>query len=719
MRSGTYNLGFLALADSTTTRSFLVWWRDRIFDRCVSRVEQGLFVDQKWVDLVPGMFDGVAILTDPGYNVAYWNLHSRRVQVSDMVEVNGRPLVFFHFSGIDPGQLDGVSRHQDRFRLSEIGDAAVLYRQYAKLLAEHGHPDSSPWAYAFAGFDDGTPIPDVARDLYRSLGPGRSRFGNPFAVTDGFKAWLNEPYGVSTTRLTRLAHHIWATQSHLQTAFPDPGGEHLQGLIEWLEDYGEAEFGLIEEFMAPLRAADDGPSSLPMHRNLRRRLWRFWISTPMRRVKGAIKWLLGDERTASLKRLIRGHTSAPVALDSVRGELRQLTTELPSGVNVLGYLSTESGVGESARRLVQALEAAGVPLALTDLDLGVRSRRSDHSLDRIDEGRDFAINLLVVNADQVEVMAQHLGPSRFSGHVNVGFWAWEMDVFPDQWISAFRYFDELWTHSRFCVDVFSSVSPIPVRRVPMCVQVPDPLEVRRDEFDLPDDRFVVLTVFDFLSYFERKNPLALVEAFRRGIGDCDDAVLVLKTANTDFAPDRFEELRRATRNLNVHLIEDTLDRDAVWRLMACCDVYGSLHRAEGFGLTLLEAMALGKPVLATDYSGNTDFMNPSNSLPVGYQMVPIGRQHGPYRREWLWAEPDVDHAAEQLRRLYENPELRQRIGESARDHVTARLSPGAVAGVVRERVSSLLRLQPTWGSRSLARPEGISGPHRHRPSRAG
>jgi glycosyltransferase involved in cell wall biosynthesis len=705
MRSGSYNLGFLALARSDTTETFLRWWQERIFDRCIARVEQGLFVDQKWIDLVPGMFDGVHILTDPGYNVAYWNLHSRKLRISEEIQVNGRPLAFFHFSGIDPRDLETVSRHQDRFRLADIGDAARLYERYAGLLAEAGYYENSSWPYCFDAFDDGTPIPDLARDLYRSLGDGRDRFGNPFAVADGFKEWLNRPYGWRPTRLTRLAHHIWSTQGHLRNAFPDPTGEHLQSLAEWIEDYGESEFKLSEDFLAPLRAPEGERAVAPVRRSLRRRLWTFWISESVGRFRAIVRRMLGGERWDWLKRKVKRRTSAPLGGSPSIGVTVDRVVELPAGVNVLGYLRAESGVGESARRLVRALEAAGASLSLTDLELGVESRRSDNSLEEVGDDQDYAVNLMVVNADQVEIIARHLGPARFASHVNVGFWAWEMEQFPKEWMPAFTHFDELWTFSRFCVDVFSSVSPVPVRRVPMCVEVPSDLSFDRSEFGLAEHDFVVLTVFDFLSYFERKNPIALIDAFRRGLGDREDAVLVLKTANTDFAPEKFAELRRAAEGANMHLIDSTLDRQAVWRLMACCDTYASLHRAEGFGLTLVEAMALGKPVVATAYSGNTDFMNPANSLLVGHRLVPVERRQGPYRRGWLWAEPDVDHAAELLRRLYDEPELGRRIGKAARSDIELRLSPAAVADVVRERMVSLLRRQPAWGSRSLARPE--------------
>jgi len=705
MRSGTYNLGFLALSASDTTDRMLEWWRDRIYDRCISRVEQGLFTDQKWIDLVPGMFPGVAILQDPGHNVAYWNLHARTVRLGDPVVVNGSPLVFFHFSGIDPRNLDDVSKHQNRFRLSDIGDAAHLMRAYAALLGDNGYREASGWAYAYATFDDGTPIPDVARDLYRTLDDGRSRFGNPFAVEDGFKEWLNTPHRASS-RLTKLQHHLWSTQTHFQIAFPDPAGVHLEGYLDWLLRDGERAYGLTRDFVEPLPGKGKpsrsrlGLPSLPPARHV---FWKVWGSWPLRTARNIVRRWVGEKRWMEMKLRVRG----PAAVAAAQYQASQAVSVSPiepgAGVNVLGYLRTESGVGESARCLINALGAASVELSLTDIDLGVASRRGDRSLDHVTDHRDHPINLMVVNADQVENVADHLGAARFAGHVNVGFWAWEMGVFPEEWRPAFSRFDELWTHSRFCVDVFSSVAPIPVRRVPLPVEAPRDLVADREEFGLPRSSFTVLTAFDYLSYLDRKNPIALVDAFRQALDGREDALLVLKVSNPEFAPERVDELRAATAGLPVVTIDRTLPRDAVWRLMACCDVYASLHRAEGYGLTLLESMALGKPVLATAYSGNLDFMNPANSLAVGFRLVPVARPEGPYKPGMMWADPDVGHAAELLRTVYENREHAAEIGAEAKRYVERWHSAKAVAPVYRERVSSLLRRTAPGRSTALWR----------------
>ncbi|MEM8962837.1 MAG: hypothetical protein AAGD38_15235, partial [Acidobacteriota bacterium] len=244
LQAGTYNLGFIALRRSDAVDRLLSWWQERLHDQCVVRVEEGLFVDQKWIDLVPGLFTNeVAILPDPGLNVAYWNLHGRELRRDgDDVSVNDQPLYFFHFSGIDPERLEPVSKHQNRFRFGDL-DAATqsLYRDYARRVLDAGHREARPWPYAFGTFADGSRIPDVARRLYLNMPPARrERFGDPFASGPGsYAAWLNESPKRSKRRphLTRLLQHLWRQRPDLQRIFPDPAGEDLSDFSAWALDY--------------------------------------------------------------------------------------------------------------------------------------------------------------------------------------------------------------------------------------------------------------------------------------------------------------------------------------------------------------------------------------------------------------------------------------------------------------------------------------------------
>ena len=213
LQAGVYNLGFLGLAAGDLARRFLAWWQRRTVDRCVIDFQRGLFVDQRWVDLVPGLFPDVEILTDPGYNVAYWNLHAREVRLGPPPTVNGRPLAFYHFSGIQLEDLGRMSKHQFRFTLDDLPAVRELFLDYRGRLLAEGYAAARGWPYAFARFDNGIPIPDVARALYRSLGAARERFGDPFrtAGEGSFFAWLAAPArrgAAGESHLSRLLDHL-------------------------------------------------------------------------------------------------------------------------------------------------------------------------------------------------------------------------------------------------------------------------------------------------------------------------------------------------------------------------------------------------------------------------------------------------------------------------------------------------------------------------------
>src|SRR5438876_6992097 len=181
LRAGAYNLGFCALANNAETAKLLDWWKARLYHQCVIDMDHGLFVDQKWLDLAPGYFDGVFILRHPGYNIAYWNLHSRQVAVhGGKPTVNGAPVILFHFSGFNPLEPDLVSRHQDRYTMADLGELRKLFELYRERLLAHQYAECRNWPYAYGCFDNGACIPDFVRRIYRRLGDGAAVFGNPF-----------------------------------------------------------------------------------------------------------------------------------------------------------------------------------------------------------------------------------------------------------------------------------------------------------------------------------------------------------------------------------------------------------------------------------------------------------------------------------------------------------------------------------------------------------
>jgi glycosyltransferase involved in cell wall biosynthesis len=251
---------------------------------------------------------------------------------------------------------------------------------------------------------------------------------------------------------------------------------------------------------------------------------------------------------------------------------------------------------------------------------------------------------------------------------------------------AFDPYEEIWTSSTFCQEAIARVSPIPVVHIPHAISFEPPPTMGRAYFGLPSDRFLFLTLFDMLSVFDRKNPLGAVEAFIRAFGNDSSAQLIVKINNAKTHPDHLKTLQERIAGYPITIIDATFTRDETYGLMNACDCVISLHRSEGFGLTLAEAMFLGKPVIATAYSGNMDFTRFDNSFLVGYRLKPVGKHNDPYDEDVLWADPSIEQAAEHMRTIIGNPETRQKLAVAGQEFVRRRLSPEAVGRQMAERL---------------------------------
>ena len=211
----------------------------------------------------------------------------------------------------------------------------------------------------------------------------------------------------------------------------------------------------------------------------------------------------------------------------------------------------------------------------------------------------------------------------------------------------------------------------------------------KEKFELKDDQFMFLFVFDFLSIFERKNPLGVIKAFKQAFPNNEKVSLVIKCINhKDFSSD-FKKLQKET-NENIHLITDILSKDDLLSLIASCDCYVSLHRSEGFGLTIAEAMFAGKPVIATNYGGNTDYMSLNNSYPVKYSLVELDKNYGAYEKGQIWAEPDTNHASQLMKNIFENPDKAKEVGKTAKSDISNQLSPEIIGQQIKNRLNTIL-----------------------------
>lgn len=626
LRAGVFNLGFIGVGDGSD--DFLEWWTGRLRRHCLSDPCVGMFVDQRWLDYVAAVFPHV-VERDEGLNVAYWNLHERRVvQTETGFTVNDTPLRFYHFSGFDPDVPYLLSRHQGsnpRALLSEQPAVQELCRRYAARLRAKGY-GAVPVPYAFSALPDGTHIDFVMRRLYRrALLQAEATHTptppSPFGST-GILEWLNSP-APESPKLTRYLFGLYQERADLRRTFPEPFGRQADDYLHWVAYDPLA----IRSIPASLR-----PPSPAV-----------------------------------------GSGAGPPALRD--------------GLNVAGYFKAELGVGEVARLVVAAARAEGLPVA-TAVNDRTLSRQNDTFEGGGHDGP-FSTTLVCANADEFPRAVDALPVRMREAGYRIGFWFWETERLPEVYQRSSSLLDEIWVASEYVAEAVGTYVTKPVRICPLPVRQIEPAPLSRAELGVPEG-FVFLFMFDFLSSVHRKNPIGLVDAFCRAFGPGEGPTLVLKSINGPLARGAQEALRAAIGSRTDVIAVDgymaAATRDA---LMHSCDCYVSLHRAEGFGLTLADAMALGKPTIATAYSGNLAFMTAENSFLVPYRRASVPAGCAPYPEGDWWAEPDLDRAASLMRTVYENPALAKDRGDRGRVDVLNQCSPARTVAFIRGRLAEI------------------------------
>jgi glycosyltransferase involved in cell wall biosynthesis len=357
------------------------------------------------------------------------------------------------------------------------------------------------------------------------------------------------------------------------------------------------------------------------------------------------------------------------------------TRPTQKGLIIVGELSRASGMGETARLMAAAAVRLNLPVWTVDLPPPVDARAEVAVT--VSEAPPPGVPLVVhVNAPMLPLALLRLPTAVRRNRAIVGYWAWEMPEVPPEWRPALACVSQIWVPSRFTAAVLEPLLPGRVRVVPPALALVPPVASTRDRaaFGLPDDAVVVLVSFNLASSFTRKNPFAAIAAFRGAFGDRADRILVLKVGHPEHAPADFARLVQMAHAPNIRIETHTLPPEDRHALTACADIVLSLHRGEGFGLVLAEAMLLGKPVVATGWSGNTDYMDAANAALVGYRLAPARDDRLVYRG--LWAEPDVAEAAVLLRGLADDADLRRDLGERARVSATSQLDGRALTAAL-------------------------------------
>ena len=357
-------------------------------------------------------------------------------------------------------------------------------------------------------------------------------------------------------------------------------------------------------------------------------------------------------------------------------------------IAVVGALKTASGLGESARLCHAALQANGLTGQGVDIGSTLMQPEDYGGLQgggRVPEGPGTLI--LHVNSPLVPLAMLHLGGPVTRGKYIVGCWAWELPVVPPDWRHGASFVHEIWVPSRFVAEAVAGIAGgRPVRVVPYPVALPS--GQGRCATYAAHRPFTVLTIFNASSSFSRKNPCAAIQAFRRAFASDTASRLIVKTSNLSAFPKGIDLLKDAISGAaNIVLMGDTMSAAEMDALYQESDVVMSLHRSEGFGLVLAEAMVRGLPVVATDWSGNVDFLTADTGYPVPYRLIPAEDPQGTYHHpNMLWAEADVAAAAAALRRLRDDRALGTTLGQSAARFASRAWSAEAYVGAVRQHL---------------------------------
>jgi glycosyltransferase involved in cell wall biosynthesis len=660
LAEGVYDTGFLAVAAGAD--AFLDWWWRRTRREALADPAKLMFRDSRWIDCVPSFFDHY-ILKDPGYSVSYRNLHGREVTRADRYLVDGAPLRSFDFTGFDISEPYLLSKEQGerpRVLLSEHPAIANLCQEYAAGVAASDASDLQ-LRYGWSHLPGGLPISSRIRRVYRAglLAAERGEAPappDPFDPTNppAFIEWLNSRSDNGPPRVSRYLHSLYEDRVDLQFHFPNLQGDDAIRFADWARGEGAIQNAIPEELRPTIRMA-----------------------------------------SASVEPSAESMSPA-------------------EGVKVTGFFRAELGIGEAARLLTAALDAARIPYS-TNL-YGATVSRQAHSFDaRGGVMQEYDVNLLCVNADTTARLARSVAPSFFAGRHTIGYWFWEVEDFPPSMYPGFDVVDEVWAATDFVADAIRRANRKPVFKVPLPVPVPQiSAAITREALGLRSGFLFVMT-YDFFSVLERKNPVGVIRAFTRAFKDGEGPILMLKSINGHLRLNDLERVRAAAADRSDVLVVDSYysaeERDALFGL---CDCVVSLHRSEGLGLTLAEAMTLGKPVIATGYSGNLHFMTPENSFLVDYTEAKVPPGCAPYPAGAKWAEPDLDRAAQLMRDVFERPaEAKQRARRGQRD-VLERHSVDASGKAVASRLSQIRESRRRVASTEPGNPPSPSFAHSER-----
>ena len=497
--------------------------------------------------------------------------------------------------------------------------------------------------------------------------------------------------------LGERVYDVYLHDPELQRIFPWgllPVGQ-LQ-FLSWMTTHGRADQNLSDEqILWFLQESAENPSrALALTYLVRQDLQQeFPLALTAAGWPAFSGWLARLAADFVRKRALRRRPSVLSRIDERLLERQAISgTAAPirvvEGVNLLSHFCNPSGIQQAAIAIKIALERVGLETSCRDVPVPRKARPI---------ARESWLGLEVYPVTILNHAPQpyfengydRAGLLRRQGIYRIGFWNWELERVPDDWVPVASLVDEIWSPTAFVAEAMRLRMPRPVYEMLPGVEIGPREAVQRTEFNIPEQNCVFLFMFDLHSQLHRKNPRGVVRAFRSAFRRDDAATLVIKATGGDIHREDFAQLQHICRGGNIILVHELMSRSRAYGTIEMCDCFVSLHRSEGFGLGLAEAMLLGKPVIGTAYSGNLAFMNRENSMLVDYEMVEIAEDRPIYSRGNVWAEPSVEHAAAYMRWIYENREEARTRAARVRPEIEQRLSLEAAGQRMRDRLEQI------------------------------
>ncbi|MDW8349375.1 MAG: glycosyltransferase family 4 protein [Verrucomicrobiae bacterium] len=369
------------------------------------------------------------------------------------------------------------------------------------------------------------------------------------------------------------------------------------------------------------------------------------------------------------------------------------------GINLFGFFDYVHGIAQGARLTAQTLQLHSIPHTLSRIPLPQNCEKLNPPFPLPPtKSLHHTINLFHCNAPEFHAIRKYWPRLLKANYRTIGYWAWELEDLPQRWSQELTHLDEIWCPTTFVRDAIARAAnklglSLPILVIPHPIFDPHPHPSSLPPpIDLPQKKFLILTTFDLNSTLERKNPFATIQAFRRALNKIPHLHLIIKTHHTQQQPHLHQQLLHAIADLKHHisLITQPLSPQNLLALQSHVHAFISLHRSEGFGLNLAEMMLLGKPVIATNWSGNTDFLDADCGCPISYTLKPL-TPDCPYQTitHGRWAEADTDHAAHAIIRLAEDPDYARQIGQNARQKILTLYSPQVIADKIKARILDL------------------------------